>query len=83
MMQVAAAVGEHDPRAAIELYRGVLAPYLSKTGRRNYEQIIHYLRLLRPLYQKLDAMAEWQAIVDDQRRRYPGRRVLIKMLREL
>jgi len=79
-MQVAAAVGDEDPRAAIEFYREALAPYLSKTGRRNYGRIMRYLRLMRPLYQRLNALDEWQAIVDDLRRRYPGRKVLIKML---
>jgi tetratricopeptide (TPR) repeat protein len=79
-MQVAAAVSNADPQAAIEFYREALAPYLSKTGRENYEQIIRYLRLMRPLHQRLDALDEWQIIVDDLRRRYPGRKVLIKML---
>jgi len=79
-MQVAAAVGDEDPRAAIEFYREALTPYLSKTGGRNYGRIMRYLRLMRPLYQRLNALDEWQAIVDDLRRRYPGRKVLIKML---
>jgi uncharacterized Zn finger protein len=79
-MQVAAAVSDEDPRAAIELYREALVPYLSRTGRRNYGQITRYLRLMRPLYQRLDALDEWQAIVDDLRRRYPGRKVLMRML---
>ena len=82
-MQVAAAVGDEDPPAVIELYREALAPYLPKTGRRNYEQVIRYLRLLRPLYQMLDALDEWQAIVNDLRRRYPGRKVLMRMLEAL
>jgi len=82
-MQVAAAVGDEDPRAAIELYREALAASLPKTGRRNYAQILRYLRLLRPLYERLDALDEWQAIVDDLRRRYPGRKVLMKMLGSL
>ncbi len=82
-MQVAAAVGDEDPQAAIELYREVLASYLSKTGRSNYGLIIRYLRILRPLYQKRGTLDEWQAIVDDLRRRYPGRKVLLKMLETL
>ena len=82
-MQVAAAVCDEDPQAAIELYREMLAPYLPKTGRRNYEQIIRYLRLMRSLYQRLDALDEWQAIVQDLRHRYPGRKVLMKMLEGL
>ena len=48
-----------------------------------YEQIIRYLRLMRPLYQRLDALDEWQAIVDDLRRRYPGRKLLLEMLEAL
>jgi tetratricopeptide (TPR) repeat protein len=79
-MQVAAAVSDEDPRAAIELYHAALAPYLSKTGRRNYGHITRYLRLMRPLYQRLGTLDEWQAIVDDLRRRYPGRKVLMRML---
>jgi tetratricopeptide (TPR) repeat protein len=82
-MQVAAAIGSQDPRAAIELYQEALAPYLSRTGRSNYEQIIRYLRLMRPLYQRLDALDKWQVIVDDLRRRYPGRKVLTEMLKAL
>ena len=82
-MQVASVVGDEDPRAAIELYREALAPFLSKTGRTNYAQILCYLRLLHPLYERLDALDEWQAIVDDLRRRYPGRKVLMGMLEAL
>jgi uncharacterized Zn finger protein len=79
-MRVAAAVSDEDPRAAIELYQQAAAPYLSKTGRRNYEQIIFYLRLMHPLYARLGALDEWQAAVDGLRRRYPGRKVLLEML---
>ena len=35
---------------------------------------------MRPLYQRLDALDEWQAIVNDLRRRYPGRKLLPEML---
>jgi hypothetical protein len=82
-LQVAAAIAKEDPRAAIELYREVLAPYLSKKGRSNYELILRSLRLLRPLYQRVDALDEWQAIAADLRRRYPGRKVLLEMLEAL
>jgi hypothetical protein len=32
---------------------------------------------------RLDALEEWQAILDDLRRRYPGRKVLMRMLEAL
>ncbi len=38
---------------------------------------------MRPLYQMLDALDEWQAIVNDLRRRYPGRKLLLEMLEAL
>jgi hypothetical protein len=58
-MLVMAIVGKQDPRAAIELDREALTPYLSKTGRGNYEQILLYVRLMYPLYRRLDALDEW------------------------
>jgi tetratricopeptide (TPR) repeat protein len=82
-MQVASVIGTEDPQAAIELYREALAPYLPKTGRSNYEQSIRYLSLMRPLYQRLNTLDEWHAIVDDLRHQYPGRKVLMGMLEEL
>jgi len=38
---------------------------------------------MRPLYRRLDALDEWQTIVDDRRRRGPGRKKLLEMLEAL
>jgi len=67
------------PREAMRLVGVVDNPRLvtNKTG------IDHTERMQTWAAKRLDALDEWQSIVDDLRRRYPGRKVLMRMLEAL
>lgn len=81
--EVAACVAERHPGPAAEIYQRLIQQWLTQTGDNAYQQVVSYLRRLRPILARAGRGSQWQELVtkirDEQRRK----RKLLEMLNTL
>ena len=79
-LDVAACVTERHPGPAADIYQRLIQEQLTQTGDHAYQQVVSYLRLLRPILARAGRERHWQELIvkirDEQRRK----RKLMEML---
>ncbi len=80
---VADAVSDLKPDAALEIWRGLVAKNLEYAGEECYRVICKALAKMQPVMKKAGRLDEWQRGIADIRTEYKRRRNLVKMLDDL
>jgi len=80
---VADAVSDLQPDAALEIWQGLVAKNLEYAGEECYRVICKALAKMQPVMKKAGRLDEWQRGVADIRTEYKRRRNLVKMLDDL
>jgi hypothetical protein len=76
LLEVARAAEETRPQSAINLYRQIVEQLIGDRKRDSYASAASYLQTMRPLYQRLNQLADWHKLVDDIRQQNPRLRAL-------
>ncbi len=80
---VADAVSDLQPDAALEIWRGLVAKNLECAGEECYRVICKALAKMQPVMKKAGRLDEWLKGIADIRSEYKRRRNLVKMLDDL
>lgn len=62
-IQVAKAAEKDRPEAALRIYQTTVDKLINSRGRDNYKTATHYLKRMRPLFQRLDQTEAWQTLI--------------------
>ena len=78
--RVAAAVSDSHPARALEIYTAALNAQLPNAQPSAYEAAAGYLKKLRPIYEALERLGEWEALVASIREKYRNRPRFMEIL---
>lgn len=81
--RVAEAVVSAFPDRSIAIYRAALDAQLPQAKQSAYESATGYLRKLRPVYETLGQIGEWEALVTSIREKYRNRPRFLELLDRL
>jgi hypothetical protein len=76
LLQVAKIAEKEKPQAAIGIYQMVVTDFIVSKKRSAYQNAVHYLKIIRSLYESTKQKSQWTSYISTLRTTYPTLRAL-------